>query len=70
MHDRTDFLLRMDSAHLEGWASRAGGMDVLSGLLDFGKGGLEHLLANNCSVLGVFHQPHRDLGVPAWTQWW
>lgn len=69
MRDRTDFFLSMDSAHLKGWAYCAGGMDVLFGLLDFGKGGLEHLLDNKCSVLDVFHQPHRDLGVPAWTQW-
>ena len=63
MHDWTDFLLRMGfgpstlprSAHLEGWASHAGGMDVLFGLSAFGKEGLGHLPANERSVLAVFH---------------
>lgn len=45
MRDWTDFLLRMGfgpstlphSAHLEGWASHAAGMDVLFGLSALGK---------------------------------
>lgn len=78
MRDWTDFLLRMGfgpstlphSAHLEGWASYAAGMDVLFGLSAFGKEGPEHLPASEHSVLAVFHRPHIGLGLPAWTQQW
>lgn len=78
MRDWTDFLLRMGfgpstlphSAHPEGWASRAGGMDVPFGLSAFGKEGLEHLLAKECSVLACFHRPRRGLRLPMWTWRW
>jgi len=75
VRDWTDFLLRMGfgpstlprSAPLEGWASRAGGTDVLFGLSAVGKEDREHLLANTPSVLTIFPQPRR---LPVWTQQW
>lgn len=78
MRDWTDLLLRMGfgpstlppPAHLEGWASRAGGMDVLFGLSAFGKEGRQHLLANERSVLTLPHRPRRGLGLPPWTRRW
>lgn len=78
MRDWTDFLLRMGfgpstlphSAHPEGWASCASGMDVLLGLSAFGKEGLEHLPANERSVLTGLHRSRRALRLPMWTRRW
>lgn len=77
MRDGTDFLLRMvfnpstllRMAHLEGWGSCAGGMDVLLGLSLVEKA-WEHLQANERTVLTLFRRPCRGLGLPMWMWWW